>query len=170
MRTVRVSTVTSLLLSVLAQVAHAGAEYGIAVSASHTDPNVNYVAAPGPGVFPLYLWLTCAAGPVASLGAEVATDFSVTSFTPDNGVQNFGTPTELRLAIPSCPDSSLVLGHWDVAAADSSGQLCLHFPTGSPPRCALAACWVLGRMEREAGVRGFAVGDSIPCVSNEWCR
>ena len=95
--------------------------YGWSISSSSTDSRVNSGLLSEPED-DLFLWLNCTAidgFSAASFDLEVtAVDLRLLSVTPMNGVLNFGTGPELRLAVGGCPQDVFLAAKLTLAVDD----------------------------------------------------
>jgi len=103
------SGTTSCLVTAREQGAPDTFDWSISASAASFQ---DHVAPVGPGPTDLYLWLVCDFTAAGLETAEFALggDLDVISFTPTNGFLNYGTDTDLRLAVGGCPQGPLVAG------------------------------------------------------------
>ncbi|MFN8176876.1 MAG: FlgD immunoglobulin-like domain containing protein [bacterium] len=137
--------------------------YEFSISASATDPAVNY-AAPTGGLRPLYLWATCSERGLAAFEAGTSSTLPLAGFVPADGVLNIGQGSDLLMAVGGCPTGPNVdrlLGYWNVL--DTGGEVCLgasaaHGLFGAVDCSSLPSFWPDPR------VQGFSSSADAPCL------
>ena len=147
----------------------AGTEFAVSLSASDATPSAHHVPEVGEQFY-VYLWLTCgmdggSPSSMASFEADVVSNYAVTDFEPMSGVLSAGTAQHLLLAVTcSQPPPPFLLGRWTVGNPDAapSGSVCLQ--SCGAECCEFQFCW-----DGNAGVHGFAVGDSLSCSADNGC-
>ena len=136
----------------------------LSLSASAADPFVN-ADAPAQFTRDVYLWVACVDLGVSALEAHIDGSMQVLGFTPEPGVQNHGSATELLLDFEDCvvPDTTPQrAGRFTVL--DLGGSLCLG--ASSNVDLATADCDPDGvRTHPNPQVIGFATDGSAPCVA-----
>ena len=138
--------------------------YEFSLSASDSDPFVNFSPAPG-GIRAVHLWLTCSQLGISAMECGVQSTLPIYGFTPGRDVVNFGNGDELLLAIADCPTgepTSLLLGTW--AVLDTGGQICLG-PSASNDVFAAVDCGIFPAMWEDPLARGFSSVNPKPCVT-----
>jgi hypothetical protein len=117
--------------------AHAGGGYGYdsyewTISASPTNPFINLGVPPASQPFALYLWMTCTQNLYQEwYGAEMriedqATNVTLSSFTPRNGITSIGTFPDILVIESGCPLGPFLVGAIEcVSTGLASGQLCI---------------------------------------------
>ncbi len=136
--------------------------YEFSVSASDVDPYRN-TDAPAGGPRALHLWLTCSQDGISAFECGVLGTLPVLGFAPAPGVFNFGTGSDLQLAISDCPTGENLtrrLGAW--AVLDTGGSLCV---SGSDANGVFAAvdCGPFPALWWRPRVRGFSSDGTTPC-------
>jgi hypothetical protein len=151
-----------LSLAALALVSNAwAAEFGWTISTSSSDPNANTGSASG-SVATLYLFLQCGSGNgMASAEFDLcANGMSVLAFTATNGFLNAGGPTNLLLAVGSCPVGPVAAGL--ILVLDLEGDIC-PCPAAANGNNVTVECGTLALIPNE--YRGYS-NTGVPCESN----
>ena len=165
--------VTGVLLMASVAPVH-GFEFAVSLSASETDPWVNYVSEMPTGEFRINLWWVCedSVDPLASVETMLETDLVVNGFEHAEGALALQLgPDHWGIATVCEGSPPVLLGAWLVSAPDSvvDAEFCLSAPFQLPPSCFTTDC-TLHSLGDLSGVYGFAVGNLTPCVDDQGCQ